>query len=76
MKNTHQCPKCGSAEIIRLNLASSSYKANLIPVGRTIFNHAKIVRYVCGRCGFSEEWIDSPTDLQKVVAKWGTTPKT
>lgn len=76
MKNTHQCLKCGSAEIIRIDYADSLHRANIIPLGRTIFGAAKIVRYVCGRCGFCEEWIDSPTDLQKVVAKWGTTPKT
>ncbi|MBR3359080.1 MAG: hypothetical protein IKG46_14805 [Solobacterium sp.] len=59
MKNTGICPKCGSAEIIRIEGQARAYGAgNNIPVGMTIFSYIKVPRYVCMDCGFSEEWID------------------
>jgi|GEM_PF-1443219 len=27
------------------------------------FGTVKVTRYLCGSCGFSEEWIDAPEDL-------------
>jgi hypothetical protein len=30
------------------------------------------MRYVCGSCGFSEEWIDTPDDIAKVRKKYGS----
>ena len=38
----------------------------------SIFSSVKVTRYLCGSCGFSEEWIDSPEDLHKLKEKYGS----
>jgi ribosomal protein S27AE len=71
MKKTKKCPKCGSNDIIRIPGFTGGYGAgNNIPVGFTIFSAVKVSRYLCGGCGFSEEWIDSKTDLRKLRSKY------
>ena len=35
------------------------------------FSSVKVTRYLCGSCGFSEEWIDSPKDLHKLKENYG-----
>lgn len=66
MKNTHTCPKCGSRDIIIVEGNAGAYGVgNNIPVGLTIFSYVKVDRYLCGRCGFSEEWIRQE-DIEKV----------
>ncbi len=67
MKNTNQCPKCKSDEIIRVEGQAKGYGAGSnIPTGATIFQATLVTRYVCGNCGFIESWIDSPEALEKV----------
>ena len=59
MKNTHKCPKCGSAEIHRfVGEPQAQGIGNNIRVG--LFGQAIVTRYVCYRCGFCEEWVESP----------------
>lgn len=66
MKYTGVCPKCGQAQIIRIEGQAKAYGAgNNIPVGITIFSYVKVHRYLCLMCGFSEEWIDQE-DLPKL----------
>jgi hypothetical protein len=43
---------------------------NNIPAGITWFNAVKVTRYLCGSCGFSEEWIDSPGDIARIKKKY------
>lgn len=58
MKNTRQCPKCGSRDIFVIDGYCGAYgRGNNIEVGMTIFSAVPVDRYVCGECGFSEEWI-------------------
>lgn len=58
MKNHHLCPKCGSNDIFVIDGYAGAYGAgNNIPCGATIFSSIPVDRYVCGSCGFSEEWI-------------------
>jgi hypothetical protein len=45
---------------------------NDIPTGSFSFRTVKVTRYLCGSCGFSEEWIDSPEDLHKLKEKYGS----
>jgi hypothetical protein len=30
----------------------------------------KVTRYLCGACGFSEEWIDETEDIAKIRKKY------
>lgn len=58
MKNTNRCPKCGGYEILFVEGRVGAYgSGNNIITGVTIFSGIKVDRYVCGTCGYSEEWI-------------------
>jgi ribosomal protein S27AE len=71
MKQTGICPKCQGRDIIRIEGSVKGYGAgNNIPVGITIFSYVKVPRYVCGTCGYSEEWIDKK-DIHKIREKFG-----
>ena len=39
---------------------------NNIITGMTIFSAIKVTRFVCTDCGFSEEWIEPKSDLEKI----------
>ncbi|MFT4565917.1 MAG: putative nucleic-acid-binding Zn-ribbon protein [Saprospiraceae bacterium] len=71
MKNTHQCSKCNSSDIIKVpGPASVGYSQNKVPTG--FFSSGNVDRYVCLECGYSEEWITKVADLQKLRKKYGT----
>ena len=75
MKNTHTCPKCNSQEIMRIEGRMGGYSGgNDIAgtAGSFSFRTVKVTRYLCGSCGFSEEWIDAPTDMHKLKEKYGS----
>jgi predicted nucleic-acid-binding Zn-ribbon protein len=63
MKNTKQCTKCESRDLIKIQL-DASYS-----IASGWFSHAKLTRYVCSSCGFSEEWIEKKEDLE-ALKKW------
>lgn len=70
MKNTRRCPKCASADILRIEGQSGAYgSGNNIPAGMTIFSAVLVHRYVCCTCGYSEEWIDKQ-DIPALVKKY------
>ena len=59
MKNSKVCPKCNSNDILRINGSTRGYGAgNNILIGLTIFSSVNVNRYVCCKCGYTEEWID------------------
>jgi hypothetical protein len=71
MKTTGKCTKCASPEILKIPGQAGAYgSGNNIPVGATIFSSVKVTRYLCGRCGYCEEWVESASDLQKVRDKY------
>jgi hypothetical protein len=51
---------------------AAGHGGNSIIVGMTIFNAAKVTRYLCASCGFSEEWIDSTDDIAKIKKKYAS----
>ena len=56
MKTTGRCPKCGSADL----LAVEPGLYNSFPIGFFVnakIVNAKIQRYVCRSCGYTEELI-------------------
>lgn len=66
MKNTKTCPKCNSADVVRVNGSVGSYgTGNNIMIGATIFSAVNVNRYICCSCGFTEEWIDK-VDIDKI----------
>ena len=52
MKKTGLCPKCGAADIAVVPPG----RYNIIPMG---FGGAKLERYICLSCGFTEEWVET-----------------
>jgi ribosomal protein S27AE len=71
MKTTGKCVKCGSSDIIRIPGRIRPYGAgNNIPVGITIFSSVKVTRFLCGGCGYSEEWVEAPADIDKVRKRY------
>ena len=73
MKDSGACGKCRGQNLLRIAGTSGAHgSGNNIPVGMTIFSSVKVTRFVCVTCGFTEEWIESPEDLAKLVEKFQT----
>ena len=67
MKHTKKCPKCSRGDIYIIS-GTTNYKEN----GRNIaiakimgFEAIKLDRYICGDCGYTEEYISIP-DLVRI----------
>ncbi len=66
MKTTRICPKCSSADIVRIDGYSGPYgSGNNVMTGNTVFSAVNVNRYICCECGYTEEWIDRE-DMEKV----------
>jgi predicted nucleic-acid-binding Zn-ribbon protein len=74
MKNSKRCPKCQSTDIVRIPAEPRRYQGNHIPVGWLGVVLAKVTRFLCASCGFSEEWVESSDDIAKLKNKYGTAP--
>jgi ribosomal protein S27AE len=79
MRNAKQCPKCRSSDIVRIPHATwlgsglgTHYAMDTIAVGRSAFSAVKLTRYLCGACGFTEEWVDSMDDVATVKKKYAS----
>ena len=72
MKNTGACPKCQSADILRVPGEAGAWQgtSNLIGTGWSGF--ALVSRFVCCGCGYLEEWVESPDDIQKLRERYGS----
>ncbi|MCQ2408279.1 MAG: hypothetical protein MJ065_07090 [Oscillospiraceae bacterium] len=67
MKYKKICPKCGGQDILMIPGSCGAYgSGNNILLGATIFSGVGVHRYICGCCGYSEEYI-SRRDLEKVA---------
>lgn len=59
MKNTKQCPKCGSRDLIEIfNDGRPTDSGTGIMVGMTIFTTVPMHRYICCNCGYTEQWVN------------------
>jgi ribosomal protein S27AE len=73
MKTTSTCAKCGSSDILRIPGQTGPFGAgNNIPVGRTIFASIHVARFICGQCGYSEEWVEVASDLAKLRERYAS----
>ena len=67
MKNTKICPKCQSADIVRIDGYSGPYgSGNNVMTGMSVFSAVNVNRYICCRCGFTEEGSDKE-DIEKIA---------
>jgi len=66
MKNTKKCSKCQSTDIARI----AGQDRNQIFLGMSALNSALVTHFVCLDCGYSEEWIESKEDLERIRKKF------
>ena len=66
MKLTGKCPKCESSDLIQIPGQIGAYgSGNNVPLG-LFKSPVKVTRFLCGKCGFSEEWIDSGEEIERL----------
>jgi hypothetical protein len=70
MRNSKTCPKCRCTDIVQIRQARLNPYANNIFSGMTLFSSVKITRYLCGACGFLEEWVESADDIARIKKKY------
>ena len=67
MKNTGTCPKCENKGILKIPGNVGAYgSGNNIKAGFTTLSSVTVTRYLCTTCGYTEEWIDDPSDIAKL----------
>ena len=71
MKNTNHCTKCDSTQIIKIK-GGGTWTGYYNHIGTGTLKPILVTRYLCANCGFSEEWIDNPKDIEKLIKKHGT----
>lgn len=70
MKNSANCPKCQSQNIIEIpNKAGKIGKWNNTVIW-TGLKHVDVTKYLCGTCGFSEEWVENEEDIKKIFERY------
>ena len=68
MKTTGKCPKCGGTDLIVIP-PSYGVRGNIIS-GQTIFSFVRCQRYVCGDCGFIEEYVGKQDDIESLRRRY------
>lgn len=63
-KNQKICPKCQSLDII--NLDNTSLHSQYTSIKTGLMTVADIEVYVCGDCGYFEQYIRNTSDLEKI----------
>ncbi len=74
----HRCPHCRAAldltppedKVLRpCGKCRSADTAAVAPEGEGRFGPAAVVRFTCRRCGHTDEWVDTPGEVD-VVRQW------
>lgn len=74
MKNTGKCPKCGSANIIRVPDNTRRYGSgnNIYTSKVTLFGKIPVIRYVCYDCGYVENWVENHEERGQLLRAFGS----
>ena len=64
MKYNNCCPKCQNTQIAIVE--GGMFKGNMYNTLSFALTTIYLTRYVCTTCGFTENYIDDPKDLQKI----------
>lgn len=62
MKKKMICPKCGSTDIVRIDGKDDRFKRIRLNSENEIF----MSKYLCQNCNYSEEWVDTKEDIEKL----------
>lgn len=68
MKFTCCCPKCQNSEIAIIE--GGAFKGNIYNTLSFGLSTVYLTRYVCTDCGYTENYVDDPEDLQKIKNKF------
>ena len=72
MKTGRPCPKCASDD--QLYVPGGFLEGqNDATIGVFLGTRFRIARYVCLQCGFTEEWVDRPEDMDTARSLRGNT---
>jgi hypothetical protein len=72
MKNSNKGPKCHSREIVKIPSGGGvPGLGNNVSAGFGDLNGISVARYLCGSCGYIEQWIDAAEDLDKIKDYYG-----
>lgn len=67
MKYTNKCPKCSFTGMVRIPGRNEPYGyGRNIRVGITPLSAVLVTKYVCCNCGYIEDWVDFPQDIEKI----------
>lgn len=69
MKNTRTCPKCGGKDVVEIPGGALSPLGHSGVMGTGGIGTARVDRWVCCACGYSEAWIE-PEKLEKIRKNW------
>lgn len=65
MKNTHACPKCGCTDLYEEEDTVYNSKWAIIV---SMFKSVRMHRLVCLNCGYAEQYVARPEDLEVLAA--------
>ena len=68
MKNTYQCPKCNSVDVLKVE-GSRFNQTHVIGLAKWGATNAVLDRYLCTQCGYTEEWIQMNEKFRKWANK-------
>ena len=71
MKHSGTCPKCDSKDVVLIPGKHKSHSGgNTISMGVSAWFDVRVSRYLCMKCGYSEEWVDNYSDRQRLKKKY------
>jgi hypothetical protein len=73
MKESMTCPKCASTtDVVRIpGSTGTTATGSVLYTGLTTASVARLTRFVCCKCGYSEEWLEGSAALGSLKAKYG-----
>lgn len=73
MKRSGKCPKCCSANIVRVPDHPCRHASgnNIYTTTATLAGKIPVIRYVCCNCGYVENWVERENELQKIKRVFG-----
>ena len=68
MRRKNQCAKCASSNLLRIPPVPGEEPH--IAIGRRGMHPLTISKFVCGDCGYIEQWVSSDDDLAKLRSEY------
>jgi hypothetical protein len=72
MKRKNLCAKCKAPNLLPIPIVPGEEPH--IVVGERGMRSVAVRKYVCGQCGYIEEWVDNIDDLAELRKEYGNIP--